>query len=100
MTKIVCIGDSFTDGFGVERKYAWPAVVSTMLGVEVVNCGISGDTTIGMVARFYHEVLPERPSHVIVTGGGNDRWFNLEPNITRGQPTWRYNQAAGVQRRD
>lgn len=80
--KVVCIGDSFTDGQGVERKHTWPTAVSEQLGVEVINCGISGDTTLGMLSRFWTEVLPEKPTHVIITGGVNDRWFNLDPNIT------------------
>ncbi|MFY4776605.1 GDSL-type esterase/lipase family protein [Metabacillus sp. RGM 3146] len=78
--KIVCIGDSLTDGFGVPKVNAWPNVLQNELAVEINNKGISGDTSSGMLARFYHDVLTNIPTHVIICAGGNDLWWNVEVN--------------------
>lgn len=81
MTKLVCLGDSLTEGYGVDKELAWPALLQEKLHIEVINCGISGDTTAGMLARFYPQVLQFNPSHVIIMGGTNDIWWNVNQNI-------------------
>ena len=82
--KIVCIGDSLTAGFGVEAKARWTDLLSNDLQIEIINSGISGDTTSGMLARFYEMVIKHNPSHVIILGGTNDLWLNLQNNIIIG----------------
>ncbi|WP_289137135.1 GDSL-type esterase/lipase family protein [uncultured Brevibacillus sp.] len=79
--KLVCLGDSLTEGFGVKKVAAWPALLQTELGIEVINKGISGDTTAGMLGRFYPEVIMQNPSHVLIMGGGNDMWWNVPINV-------------------
>lgn len=81
MRKLVCIGDSFTEGLGVDKTNAWPALLQKELGVEVINKGISGDTTGGMVGRFTHDVILQNPSHVLIIGGGNDLWWDVSKNV-------------------
>jgi acyl-CoA thioesterase-1 len=81
MKKLVCIGDSFTEGLGVNKTNAWPALLQHELGVEVINKGISGDTTGGMVGRFTHDVILQNPSHVLIIGGGNDLWWDVSQNV-------------------
>lgn len=66
-TKIVCIGDSLTEGYGLDKNMAWPALLQNRLNITVVNSGISGDTTSGMLARFYPDVIQHRPTHVIIS---------------------------------
>lgn len=39
---VVAVGDSFTQGFGVDGTAAWPAVVAESLQVSVLNLGQSG----------------------------------------------------------
>lgn len=74
--KLVCIGDSLTYGYGVTRAERWTALVSDVMnGVEVINKGISGDTTGGMLARFEADVLREGADTVIIMGGSNDIFF-------------------------
>lgn len=71
--KIICIGDSFTRGFGVNR--GWLSRLSDSIsseGIELINKGINGDTTSGMLARFKDDVASEAPKYVIITGGLND----------------------------
>jgi len=75
--KILCVGDSITEGYGINHSQRWSNLLSKSLSIEVVNCGISGDTTGGMLARFYSLLLQHQPSHVIILGGTNDLWFDL-----------------------
>lgn len=74
--RIVCIGDSLTYGYGVKRDATWTTLVSKLLeNVEVINCGVSGDTTSGMLARFDRDVLRNRPHVMFLMGGSNDILF-------------------------
>lgn len=75
--RIVCMGDSLTYGYGVKRAAAWPALVSHMLeDVEIINRGISGDTTSGMMSRFEKDVLEKNPQTMFLMGGSNDIFFS------------------------
>ncbi|KJS82806.1 GDSL-type esterase/lipase family protein [Desulfosporosinus sp. BICA1-9] len=70
--KLVCLGDSLTYGYKVKLSETWPSLVKQKLNIEVVNKGINGDTTGGMLGRYSFDVMSESPSHVIIMGGGND----------------------------
>ena len=74
--RIVCLGDSLTAGYGLAREEAWPEVVASRLAeerlpVEVVNAGVSGDTSAGGLARL-DALLELDPDLVVVALGGND----------------------------
>jgi acyl-CoA thioesterase-1 len=49
--------------------------------VGVVNKGICGELTAGMLERFSKDVVSERANCVIVLGGTNDIGWSLEPSI-------------------
>lgn len=49
--------------------------------VNVVNKGICGELTAGMLERFSRDVVAERANCVIVLGGTNDIGWNLDPRI-------------------
>lgn len=83
-TKIVCIGDSLTAGYGVQSSHRWSSLLSNELNIEVVNSGISGDTTSGMLVRFHEMAINHKPRYIIITGGTNDIWLNLPDNIIIG----------------
>ena len=70
--KIICLGDSLTYGYGVPRQETWPALAEKKSGHTIINLGISGDTTAGMLARFNTEVLPQSPDAIVFMGGCND----------------------------
>ena len=69
-------GDSLTAGYGLDPAQAYPALIqaklrAASLDYEVVNAGISGDTTSGGVARV--DWALRRPIDVFVLAlGGND----------------------------
>jgi acyl-CoA thioesterase-1 len=55
--RVVALGDSLTAGLGLPPEQAWPALVQRRideagLDVEVVNAGVSGDTTAGGLRRL------------------------------------------------
>ncbi|SMC78285.1 Lysophospholipase L1 [Desulfocicer vacuolatum DSM 3385] len=79
--KIICHGDSLTQGADLEKMYTWTSFLERNFRVPVLNHGIGGDTTAGMLSRFSHEVIQQQPSLVILMGGTNDLWWDLEINL-------------------
>src|SRR3979409_1477369 len=74
---IVELGAGNTYGKGVARNQAYPAQLEAILrakgvNVHVVNAGINGDTTEGMLGRL-DSAVPNGTSAVILKPGGNDR---------------------------
>lgn len=74
---IVALGASNTYGKGVARNEAYPAQLQAILkasgkSVRVINAGINGDTTEGMLNRL-DRAVPNGTSLVILQPGGNDR---------------------------
>jgi acyl-CoA thioesterase-1 len=65
---VYCIGDSLTAVGYYEAK------LETLLGSSyiVVNHGVSGDTTSGMLSRFKTDVIGHDPDFVVIWGGVND----------------------------
>jgi acyl-CoA thioesterase I len=76
LPRIVALGDSLTAGLGLLSEQAYPAVLQHRLNadgyqVEVVNAGISGDTTAGALRRL-DWALEGDVRVLIVALGGND----------------------------
>ena len=74
--KIVCIGDSLTYGYGVHSKECWVKLLHKNLNIEIINKGVNGDTTAGILSRSYKDILQLNPSHVILMAGTNDILLN------------------------
>jgi lysophospholipase L1-like esterase len=70
--KVVCIGNSIVNGFPHRRSRSFPSVLRTLTGWEVINKGVNGDTTGGVLERFPHDVLAHRPDLVLILTGTND----------------------------
>lgn len=70
--KLVCIGDSLTYGYGVKVKERWTNIVREKLDIELINKGICGDTTMGLLSRLYKDVVFEKATHAVIMGGTND----------------------------
>jgi acyl-CoA thioesterase-1 len=74
--QIVALGASNTRGMGVALEAAYPAQLEAMLRAKgyrggVLNAGISGDTTTGMLTRLDSAVPPDTRV-VILQPGAND----------------------------
>ncbi|MEI0567352.1 GDSL-type esterase/lipase family protein [Brachyspira pulli] len=77
MKNIVCLGDSTTYGYMITRKKVWPSILNNKFAEEgkdinIINKGINGDTTSGMIARFERDCLNENADLLILMGGVND----------------------------
>lgn len=80
MKLILCIGDSLTAGYGVAENTRWSNLLAERNSFEVINRGISGDTSTGIMTRFNSDLLSLKPDIAIIMGGTNDLWFNLPIN--------------------
>lgn len=81
MKKIVCHGDSLTEASDLDKNYTWPTLAANRLNFEILNSGIGGDTSGGLLARFQHDVVQNQPDIVIILGGTNDLWWDLEVKL-------------------
>jgi acyl-CoA thioesterase-1 len=74
---IVILGDSLSAGYGVRIDKSWPSlleknIINNGLPFEVINAGISGDTTSGGLYRLPKLLSRHEPQIVILELGGND----------------------------
>lgn len=70
---IICMGDSITYGYGLEDlSQRWTDLTAARTGHMLVNRGVSGDTTGGMLARCQTQVFNQNPDAMVLLGGIND----------------------------
>jgi len=81
MKTMVCHGDSLTEGADLDKSYTWPQLVENKVRVTVLNKGIGGDTSGGLLARFQQDVVQNKPDLVVILGGTNDLWWDLDINL-------------------
>ena len=79
--KIVALGASNTEGWGLSPEHAYPVRLQALLrakGIDatVTNAGIAGDTTGGMLARL-ESAVPAGTHIVILQPGTNDERMGL-----------------------
>jgi acyl-CoA thioesterase-1 len=75
--KIVAFGDSLTAGFGLAEKESYPYLLQQKLKAdgfdyEVVNAGVSGDTSLGGLERIDWVLEQENVQILILELGAND----------------------------
>lgn len=83
--KLVVLGDSLSAGYNLPGSAAFPAVLEQALrqkgiAVEIVNAGVSGDTTQGGLERLDWSV-PDGTDGVILELGANDALRGLDPAL-------------------
>jgi acyl-CoA thioesterase-1 len=86
--RIVALGDSLTAGYGLSANLAFPAVLEKALkekgfDVEIVNAGVSGDISAGLLARLDWAIGDGALDGAIVEIGANDMLRGLNPDQTR-----------------
>jgi acyl-CoA thioesterase I len=84
--KIVAFGDSLTAGYQLPPDKSFPVQLQAALkargrDVEIINAGVSGDTTSGGLARIDWAVPPDA-SGVILELGANDALRGVDPAQT------------------
>ena len=88
--RIVALGDSLVHGYGLPPADGFVPQLERWLeaegaAAEVINAGVSGDTTAGGLARFDWSVggAPGGADALIVVLGGNDLLRGIDPAATR-----------------
>jgi acyl-CoA thioesterase I len=88
---IIAFGDSLTAGYGLPAGESYPAQLETALKaegkqVEVINAGVSGETTRGNLERAAF-IRAQNPDIVLLGIGGNDALRVLPVSETRANIT-------------
>ncbi len=83
---LVVLGDSLVAGFGLDPGAAYPEQLAAKLSekgirVEVINAGVSGDTTSSGLARLEWSVGEEADA-VLLELGANDALRGISPEVT------------------
>ena len=85
---ILCLGDSLTEGYGVEPEQAFPSLLEARLranghpGARVINAGISGSTSASAAQRLRWQ-LRSRPDVLVLALGANDGLRGVDLAATR-----------------
>ncbi len=69
---ILCLGDSWTFGYGAPEAQAYPQLLERLTGHATKNAGLNGDTTDGALARLPELLQHNHPALVLVCIGVND----------------------------
>lgn len=74
---VMFLGTSLTDGYGLEREQAYPALVqekidSAGLPWEVVNAGLSGEKSAGALQRVRSWLIKQPFDVLVIETGSND----------------------------
>ncbi|MBO1924113.1 GDSL-type esterase/lipase family protein [Thiomicrorhabdus sp. 6S3-12] len=85
---ILAFGDSLTEGYGVPESASYPTVLQTLSGHEVVNAGVSGETTDQGLLRLQQLLAERQFDLVILFEGGNDilqkrSYAQIEANLRK-----------------
>ena len=70
--KVLILGDSLSYGVGAEKGEDYPSLLAKSTGWDIVNAGISGDTSAQGLERLPDLITTHRPKLLIVELGGND----------------------------
>lgn len=84
--RVLFVGTSLTAGLGIDPDSSYPALIQQMadsggLAVQVVNAGLSGETSAGALRRV-DWLLRDRADVVVIETGANDGLRGLEPDTT------------------
>lgn len=84
---ILFFGDSITAGYGIEQSQAFPELIqnkidSIGLNYEVINGGLSGETSAGGLRRI-NWVLQRKVDIMILELGGNDGLRGIDLSSTK-----------------
>ena len=86
-TILLLFGDSIIAGYGLEAEESLPAQLQAILekdhAVQVINGGVSGDTTGAGRGRLAWTLNKHHPDIVLLALGGNDVLRGIPPRITR-----------------
>lgn len=85
---ILFLGDSLTEGLGVQKQDAYPQLVQNLMkkelkkNIKVINGGVSGSTTSDALSRLKW-YMRKNPNIVFIALGANDGLRGLNLNQSR-----------------
>ncbi|WP_425597701.1 arylesterase [Thalassorhabdomicrobium marinisediminis] len=84
---IAALGDSLTQGYGLPAEDGFVPQLQAWLRdqgaqVEIINAGVSGDTTAGGLSRVGWTLTPEVDAMILALGG-NDLLRGIDPEVSR-----------------
>jgi acyl-CoA thioesterase-1 len=85
--RLMIFGDSLVAGYGLPVEDGFTGQLQTRLedeamAIEVINAGVSGDTSAGGLARLDWSLV-EKPDYILIVLGGNDLLRGINPADTR-----------------
>lgn len=86
---VMFLGTSLTDGYGLEREDAYPAIIqqkidSAGLPWEVVNAGLSGEKSAGALQRVRSWLIRQPFDVLVIETGSNDMLQGGDVDAIRG----------------
>lgn len=82
--RIVFLGDSLTEGYGVKKENSYPAIIEKTLKeqgykINFTNASVSGSTTASLMSRLKWQ-LNNKPDIILIALGANDglRGFKID----------------------
>lgn len=79
---IIAFGDSLVAGYGATSGHDFVTVLADSIDHEIINAGVSGETTTAALLRLERDVLARDPRVVIILLGGNDALRQLPVSQT------------------
>ncbi len=79
---VLILGDSLSYGTGANAGEDYPSLLAKATSWNIINAGISGDTTAGGLERLPELIAKHQPKLLIVELGGNDFLQRLPQNQT------------------
>jgi acyl-CoA thioesterase-1 len=80
---VVAFGDSLTAGVGASRLQDYPSQLANLSGLNVINAGVSGETTREGAKRLPTVLAKHSPELLILLEGGNDFLRNQPKAATK-----------------
>lgn len=68
----IFIGDSLTFGYGVHKEQSWVYNLNREFSLSSLNKACNGDTSTGILSRYYKDVIKYSPKKIFLMCGTND----------------------------
>ncbi|MCH2533433.1 MAG: arylesterase [Bdellovibrionales bacterium] len=85
--RIVFLGDSLTEGYGVKKENSYPAIIEKSLKeqgykINFTNASVSGSTTASLMSRLKWQ-LNNKPDIILIALGANDGLRGFKVNVIK-----------------